>query len=67
MKPSDAELSKVKVRNFELQLKDKCERVRKTIGKRTTYNHILRDECKRISKPKSEPEEVDDPTYDQRD
>jgi hypothetical protein len=54
MKQSDTELSKMKTRNFELQLKDKCDRVRKTVDKKATYNYVLRDDCKRNLKPKEQ-------------
>jgi hypothetical protein len=39
-------------------VKDKCERIRKTINGRTTYCYCLRDDCKRILQPKIEQLEV---------
>jgi hypothetical protein len=54
MKHQDPELSKMKTRNFELQLKDKYDRVRRTVDKRITYNYVRRDDCKRSLKPKEQ-------------
>jgi hypothetical protein len=52
------EFMKLKQSNFELQLKDKYPRVWKAINKRITYCCILKDDCKKLLKPKTQMEEM---------
>jgi hypothetical protein len=48
------ELYKLKQRNFELQVKEKCLRVRRAINKKITYWYQLREDCKQRLKPKQQ-------------